>query len=190
MPPDVLLPLLIGIALPMDCFAVSLAIGTAARQALLHTALIIAFSFGFFQAGMTLPGWAAGAGFAGLIAGYDHWIAFLLLVVIGIRMIRGGLEPEEEKEDVLTALQFMPVLVLSVATSIDALAAGVSFAFLHREVLVPALITGLAAFLISCAGVMTGMRLKSIPERRIEIAGGIILILIGTSIVISHFMAG
>ncbi len=187
---DLIFPVLIGIALSMDCFAVSLAVGTAARTNLLKAALIIAISFGFFQAGMTLLGWAAGAGFAGFIAGYDHWVAFLLLAVIGIKMIREGLEPEEDEEETLTTLQFMPVLVLSVATSIDALAVGVSFAFLHMDVLVPALIIGLVAFLISFAGVMTGMRLKSILGKRIGIAGGLILILIGINIVLNHFTAG
>lgn len=187
---DLILPILIGIALSMDCFAVSLAIGTATKANLLKAALIIAFSFGFFQAGMTLIGWAAGTGFAGFISGYDHWVAFLLLAVIGIKMIREGLEPEEEEEETFGALQFMPVLILSVATSIDALAVGVSFALLRLEVLVPALIIGVVAFLISFAGVMTGMQLKSVIGRKIEVAGGLILILIGINIVISHVVTG
>src|SRR5512147_2275204 len=112
---DLILPALIGIALSMDCFAVSLAIGTASRSRLLRTALIIALSFGAFQTGMTLIGWAAGAGFATLIAGFDHWAAFLLLAIIGIRMMKEGLEEEEEETPPVLAL--VPVLVLSLATS-------------------------------------------------------------------------
>jgi manganese efflux pump family protein len=187
---DLILPVIIGIALSMDCFAVSLAIGTSTTTKLVQAALVIAFFFGFFQAGMTLVGWAAASGFADLITGYDHWIAFILLAGIGIKMAREGLEDEEEGDEALTALRFMPVLVLSIATSIDALAVGISFAFLHMEVLVPALVIGIVAFLISFAGVMTGMQLKSILGKKIEIAGGLILIVIGLNILFTHLTAG
>jgi manganese efflux pump family protein len=187
---DLLLPVLIGIALSMDCFAVSLAIGTATRTKLLRAALIIAFAFGFFQTGMTLLGWAAGAGFAGLIAGYDHWVAFILLAVIGGKMIHEGQEPaDEDDEETLPALRFVPVIVLSFATSIDALAVGLSFALLRMEVLVPALIIGIVAFLISFTGVITGLQLKSLLGKRIEILGGLILILIGLNILVTHLSA-
>lgn len=185
---DLLTPVLIGIALSMDCLAVSLAIGTSTKTNLLKAALIIALCFGGFQAGMTLIGWAAGTGLAVLIAGFDHWVAFLLLVTIGAKMIYEGLEPGEDEEKI-SALAFIPVMFLSVATSIDALAVGVSFAILHLSVLVPALIIGLVAFLFSFAGVMTGMQLKSVLGKRIEILGGIILIAIGLNILISHLAA-
>ncbi len=183
---DLLLPVIIGIALSMDCFAVSLAVGTSTRTSLLNAALIIACCFGAFQAGMTLLGWGLGSAFVGLIAGYDHWVAFLLLAIIGIKMIREGLEKDDEDEGSLSALEVLPVLVLSLATSIDALAVGISFAVLRMEVLIPALIIGIVAFLISFAGVMAGMRLKELIGKRIEIAGGLILIAIGLNVVISH----
>lgn len=186
---DFLTPVLIGIALSMDCLAVSLAIGTSAKANLLKTAVIIALCFGIFQAGMTLIGWAAGAGLTVLIAGFDHWVAFLLLAIIGAKMIHEGLETGEN-EETISALRFVPVMVLSLATSIDALAVGVSFAFLHMSVLVPAIIIGIVAFVLSFAGVMTGMKLASVLGRRIEILGGVILIIIGLNILLSHMAAG
>lgn len=186
---DLITPVLIGIALSMDCFAVSLAIGTSTKTKLLNAALIIALCFGIFQTGMTLLGWAAGTGFTGLIAGFDHWLAFLLLAIIGARMIHEGLENEDEEEPI-SGIQFVPVMVLSLATSIDALAVGVSFAVLRMSILVPALIIGIVAFIISFAGVMSGMKLKSIIGKRIEIAGGLILILIGLNILFTHLTAG
>jgi putative Mn2+ efflux pump MntP len=181
---DFITPLLLGIALSMDCFAVSLAIGTSAKDNLLKTALIIALCFGAFQAGMTLLGWAAGAGFAGLIAGFDHWLAFILLAFIGGKMIVEGIRDGEEEE--VGTLGFVPVMVLSLATSIDALAVGVSYAFLQLNVLVPSLVIGAVAFVISFAGVMSGMRLASVLGKRIEIFGGIILIAIGLNVLFTH----
>jgi manganese efflux pump family protein len=187
---DLITPILIGIALSMDCFAVSLAIGTSTKTKILHAALIIALCFGVFQTGMTLIGWFAGSGFTAFIAGFDHWLAFLLLGLIGAKMIHEGLEEEEEEEETVGVLRFVPVMVLSFATSIDALAVGVSFAFLRMSILVPALIIGIVAFIVSFAGVMSGMKLKSILGRRIEILGGLILILIGLNIVYTHLIAG
>jgi putative Mn2+ efflux pump MntP len=186
---DLITPILIGIALSMDCFAVSLAIGTSTKTKILHAALIIALCFGVFQTGMTLAGWFAGTGLTVFIAGFDHWLAFLLLGLIGAKMIHEGLE-EEEEEETIAVLQFVPVMVLSFATSIDALAVGVSFAFLRMSILVPALIIGIVAFIISFAGVMSGMKLKAVLGRRIEILGGLILILIGLNIVYTHLFAG
>ena len=186
---DLITPVLIGIALSMDCLAVSLAIGTSTRTKFINAALVIALCFGVFQAGMTLAGWAAGTGFTGFITGFDHWLAFLLLAIIGGKMIREGLETGDD-EETLSTLQFAPVMVLSFATSIDALAVGISFAFLQMSVLVPALIIGAVAFIFSFAGVMLGMQLKSLLGKRIEILGGLILIVIGLNILFTHFTAG
>jgi putative Mn2+ efflux pump MntP len=185
---DLVTTVLIGIALAMDCLAVSLAIGTSTKSNLLKAAFIIALCFGAFQAGMTLIGWAAGAGLTMVLAGFDHWVAFLLLVVIGAKMIHEGLGNGEEEK--IGPLQFLPVMILSLATSIDALAVGVSFAFLQMSVLVPAIIIGIVAFVLSFAGVMTGMKLASVLGRRIEILGGVILVIIGLNILISHMAAG
>ena len=186
---DLVVPVLIGIGLSMDCFAVSLAIGTTTKAKLLNTALIIALCFGAFQTGMTLLGWAAGIHLAELIADYDHWVAFLLLAVIGIKMVIEGWKKEDEQAPV-DVMQLVPVIILSVATSIDALAVGVSFAFLHVEILVPALIIGIVAFVCSFAGVLSGTRLASVLGNRVEIIGGLILLTIGLKILLEHLFTG
>jgi putative Mn2+ efflux pump MntP len=173
---DLLTSILIGIGLSMDCFAVALAIGTSERLPLAKTALVIAASFGIFQAGMTIAGWIAGASLLTEISSYGSWIAFLLLTGIGIKMIYDGLR--EEHEPTLSGLQAIPVILLSLATSIDAFAAGVSLGVLGSAVLVPALTIGLVCFVVSCAGVFCGMRLEKILGNRTEIFGGIILVLI------------
>jgi putative Mn2+ efflux pump MntP len=180
---DLITPALIGIGLSMDCFAVSLAIGTTTRTKLLYAAGIIAASFGIFQAGMTLVGWIAGTSLEGYVAGYGSLLAFILLSAIGIKMIWEGLKGEEEGtgEDVI---RFWPVIVLSFATSIDALAGGITFGILGSAVLMPAAIIGIIAFLLSFTGVLAGERAKKILGRKVEVAGGIILVLIGIKILL------
>ncbi|WP_321504944.1 manganese efflux pump MntP family protein [uncultured Methanoregula sp.] len=177
---DLVTPLIIGIGLSMDCFAVSLALGTTTKSRLLSIAAYVALFFGVFQAGMTLAGWVAGAAFFGLISIYAPWIAFLLLAIIGGRMCHEGLRGGEESHP--DSLQLVPVIILSLATSIDALAVGVTFGIMGTPVLLPAIIIGTVCFLISFAGVMLGERLEDILGNRIEIAGGIILILTGLKI--------
>ena len=177
---DILTPALIGIGLSMDCFAVTLAVGHATKVRLLHAALIIALSFGFFQAGMTVIGWFAGTSVISLIAIYSHWVAFLLLVVVGVKMIWEGVKGKEEHIEVI---RVVPVIVLSVAASVDALAVGISFGVLQTAILIPALIIGLVAFIFSFIGVMTSSRLERVLGTRIEIAGGIILIVMGFTII-------
>jgi putative Mn2+ efflux pump MntP len=186
---DLVVPVLIGIGLSMDCFAVSLAIGTTTKAKLLNAALIIALCFGMFQIGMTLLGWGAGTHLTELIADYDHWVAFLLLLVIGIKMVIEGWKKEDEQAPV-DVMQLVQVIVLSVATSIDALAVGVSFAFLQVEILIPALIIGIVAFVCSFAGVLSGTRLASVWGNRVEIIGGLILITIGLKILLEHLFTG
>lgn len=182
---DLLTPAVIGIGLAMDCFAVSLAIGTTTKTRLVYAAVIIAFFFGAFQAGMTIIGWFAGSSLIGFISAYDHWIAFILLVIVGGKMIWEGLF-EEDGEARIEVVRLVPVIVLSLATSIDALAVGVSFGILQTLVLIPALIIGSVSFVISFAGVMLGERLEDILGNKMEIIGGIILILIGINILANH----
>ena len=180
---DLVTPALIGIGLSMDCFAVSLAIGTTTKVRLIHAAAIIALCFGAFQAGMTIVGWIAGMSIIGFISGYGHWIAFFLLFIVGIKMIRDGWSCGEEEVPV-EVIRIVPVIALSVATSIDALAAGVTFGILQADAVIPALIIGFVAFIFSFAGVMSGKRLEEICGKKVEIAGGIVLILIGTRILL------
>ncbi|MFA7695070.1 MAG: manganese efflux pump MntP family protein [Methanoregula sp.] len=182
---DLLTSILIGIGLAMDCFAVSLAIGTSTRSQLEKTALIIAACFGLFQAVMTVAGWIAGASLYTVISAYGPWIAFLLLAAIGAKMIYDGMKGEEEAH--FTGLSLIPVLLLSIATSIDALAVGVSFGVLGSAVLVPALVIGLVSFAFSCTGVICGMRLEKILGNRMEIFGGVVLVLIGVQVLTNIF---
>lgn len=184
---DILTSALIGIGLSMDCFAVSLAIGTTTKTRLIYAAAIIALCFGAFQAGMTVIGWGAGVSVIGLISAYDHWVAFILLAVVGGKMIGEGIWGDEE-EAPIERIRFVPVIVLSVATSIDALAVGVSFGVLQTEVLVPALIIGIVCSAISFAGVLLGERLEKILGNKMEIFGGIILVLIGIRILYEHMI--
>ena len=184
---DLIVPVLVGIGLSMDCFAVSLAIGTTTRVALLHAAAVIALCFGGFQAGMTLLGWAAGTHLAGIITDYDHWVAFLLLAVIGAKMVAEGFLGGDDEEAV-DVMQFLPVIILSVATSIDALAVGVSFAFLQVAILAPAIIIGTVASAFSFAGVLSGRQLEGVLGRKVEILGGLILIVIGLKVLLEHLL--
>jgi putative Mn2+ efflux pump MntP len=182
---DLLTPAVIGIGLSMDCFAVSLAIGTTTKTRLIYAAVIIAIFFGAFQAGMTVIGWFAGSSVTGLISAWDHWIAFILLVIVGGKMLWEGVRGSEA-EAPIEAIKLVPVFVLSLATSIDALAVGVSFGVLQTAVLIPALIIGVVCFAISFAGVMLGERLEDILGNKMEIIGGLILILIGINILAGH----
>ncbi len=181
----IVISLLIGIGLAMDCFAVSLSAGAAYPADHLKIGFAYALSFGFFQGAMCLFGWFLGVGFASLIAAYDHWVAFFLLLIIGAKMIREGIEegpPQPGRE----ALAAMTVLSLSVATSIDALAVGISFAVLAIPPYLPAVIIGLVALCFSVAGVAFGRQLARVVGGRVDILGGVILILIGLRVLAEH----
>ena len=182
---DILTPAIIGIGLSMDCFAVSLAIGTTTKTRLVYAAVIIGLCFGAFQAGMTVAGWATGISFIGLISHYDHWIASAMLAIVGGKMIWEGIRGDED-ETGMEIIRLVPVIVLSLATSIDALAVGVGFGVLQETVLVPALIIGIVCLGISFAGVMVGEQLEDILGNRMEIFGGFVLILIGIRILYGH----
>jgi putative Mn2+ efflux pump MntP len=134
---------------------------------------------------MTVIGWFAGSSVIGLISAWDHWIAFILLVIVGGKMLWEGVRGSED-EAPIEAIQLVPVFVLSLATSIDALAVGVSFGVLQTAVLIPALIIGVVCFSISFAGVILGERLEDILGNKMEILGGLILILIGINILTGH----
>ncbi len=182
---DFFLVVLIAIGLAMDCFAVSIAAGAAITSAKTKMALTMALFFGLFQSGMLILGWAAGVSFYDFISGFDHWIAFLILTVIGGKMIFEGLKDEKEKSPGLYT--GIPVLlILSIATSIDALGVGLSFALLNTGILASATIIGAVSFIFSFAGVTFGSRLAGILGTKVEIIGGLILIIIGVRILIEH----
>jgi putative Mn2+ efflux pump MntP len=180
--------LLIGVGLACDAFAVAVACGLAARPLRAAYAFRIAFSFGAFQTLMPVIGWAAGTSLRPLIASFDHWIAFVLLFVIGGRMIYESLA-KKNNDSCGKLLSTRGLLVLSVATSIDALAVGISFAFLKESIWFPSFVIGLVTFALCYAGVWLGNRFGHIFENKFEMAGGLILISIGIRILYSHLTA-
>jgi putative Mn2+ efflux pump MntP len=168
----------------MDCFAVSLAAGTVIKERRLLTAAVMGFFFGFFQTAMAIIGWAAGSWIATMIGFIDHWIAFAILVIIGGKMIIEGFRDDDEPGSFSLAIPTL--LVLSVATSIDSLGVGLSFALLSTGIVSAAAIIGIVSFMVSFAGVMFGSRLAVRFGRPVEIAGGIVLIIIGIRILFEH----
>ncbi len=178
--------LLLSVGLSMDAFAVSVCKGLAMKKITLRSACIVGAWFGAFQALMPLLGWLLGTQFAGYITQYDHWIALILLGFIGLNMIREALGKEEKEEDAGSALTVRAMLPMAVATSIDALAVGVTFAFLEVNVLAAVCVIGAVTFLLSALGVkagsVAGLRCKS----KAELCGGVILILLGLKILLEH----
>ncbi|MBO4263555.1 MAG: manganese efflux pump [Bacteroidales bacterium] len=181
---------LIAVALAMDCFAVSVACGVLLRKPAPLLMGKMAFLFGFFQALMPLAGWLLTSRFRDVLQAVDHWVAFAMLAFIGGRMIYGAFR--EEAESVMDPRILKTRLLLAVATSIDALAVGISFACTGYDSLgklwLPLLIIGLASFLFSIAGSWLGIRFGEVVNRRIkpELLGGIILLGIGIKILAEH----
>ena len=177
---------LIAVGLSMDAFAVSVCKGLAMRKCTWKKAAIVGLYFGVFQAGMPVIGYVLGVQFKDVITSIDHWIAFILLGIIGINMIREAIGSCEECEEQDESLDVRTMVGLAVATSIDALAVGVTFAFLQVDIIPAVSFIGITAFLISFAGVKIGNVFGSKYKKRAEITGGIILILLGAKILIEH----
>ncbi|MCI2057908.1 MAG: manganese efflux pump MntP family protein [Oscillibacter sp.] len=184
---------LIGVGLSMDAFAVAVCRGLSMRRLNWGHALIIALYFGGFQALMPLLGWLLGSRFAGYIQSVDHWIAFVLLALIGGNMVR---EAFGEGDDCAGGacesgdrLDYKQLFLMAVATSIDALAVGVTFAFLSVSIVPAVSIIGVTTFCLSVAGVVIGNVFGARYKRRAEITGGIILILLGAKILIEHLLS-
>lgn len=174
----------IAVGLSMDAFAVSICKGLAMQKISFKKALIVGLWFGGFQALMPFAGYLLGVQFESRISAVDHWIAFVLLLLIGGNMIRESFSKEEEKED--ASLDFKTMLLLAVATSIDALAVGVTFAFLRVSILPAISLIGCTTLLISMLGVRIGHVFGTRYKNKAELAGGIILILIGCKILLEH----
>ena len=177
--------LLIAIGLSMDAFSVSICKGLTTKRFSWRMALVCGLWFGIFQALMPTIGYFLGAQFQEMIEAYDHWIAFGLLFLIGANMIREALSKKEE-ESTNGALDFKTMLLLAIATSIDALAVGVSFACIQVKLWSSVLIIGLTTFVFSVLGVKIGNVFGSKYEKSAGIIGGIILILIGLKILLEH----
>ena len=180
---------LIGVGLSMDAFAVSICQGLSMTKIKWGHALTVGLYFGGFQALMPFTGWMLGSQFAGCIQQYDHWVAFVLLVLIGGNMIREALSGEEdEAEDAAigAGLDHKKLFLMAIATSIDALAVGVTFAFLDIAILPAIGIIGTTTFFISVAGVAVGCWFGARYKKRAEITGGVILVLLGVKILLEH----
>lgn len=177
--------LLIAVGLSMDAFAVSVCKGLQMKKVDYKYALLTASFFGGFQAIMPLIGWALGKQFAHYITSFDHWISFFLLAVIGGKMI---VEAYKDGEEGVCPVIYdiKDLLMLAIATSIDALAVGITFAFLEMEIILPVLLIGVITFALSICGVLVGNRFGSRYKSKAELAGGIILILIGLKILLEH----
>ncbi|MDD4299032.1 MAG: manganese efflux pump MntP family protein [Methanomicrobium sp.] len=184
-----LIPLFaIASGLAMDSFAVSVSAGTILVREKFKTAVVLGIVFGFFQGLMPVIGWTFGMYFSFFVADYAHLIAFFLLGAIGIKMIQEGLFKKSGEERLINIQNPHLVLLLGIATSIDALAVGISFALLNESVIVPAIIIGLIAFFASFAGVYLGNKLGAASGTYAETAGGLILIIIGLKIFFEHIL--
>ena len=181
--------LLLAIGLSMDAFAVSVCKGLCMKRLNLRQATVVALFFGGFQALMPLVGWALGTQFEQFITPVDHWIAFVLLALIGGKM-RWDAFHEDDPEDLACPtdgkLDLRELVMLAVATSIDALAVGITFAFLRVDILTSVGLIGVTTFALSIVGVAVGHRFGARYEKPATVAGGIVLILIGLKILLEH----
>lgn len=179
----------IAVGLAMDAFAVSVASGYTVKNMCSRCALRMAFCFGAFQAFMPLLGYLAGNTLAGYLVEYDHWVAFVLLVLIGGKMIYESFKIEEVEKKVQDPSCPVTLVVLSIATSIDALAVGVTLSLITEHIYITVIVIGLITFFLSYIGYVIGKKMGHFFENKIEIIGGLILIAIGIKILISHLIS-
>ncbi len=193
---DIITLFLLAVGLSMDAFAVSICKGLAMKKLTVKDSLIVGAWFGGFQALMPLIGYLLGSRFVRLVSAIAPWIAFALLVLIGGNMIREAVMKDEDEEDSSDALGFKTMFVMAIATSIDALAVGITFAcvpvrILHAPALlntiIAVVIIGVCTFVISILGTKVGNVFGTKYKRKAELAGGIILILLGVKILLEHF---
>ena len=176
----------LAVGMSMDAFAVSICTGLTMEKATIRKAVIVGLYFGIFQAGMPLIGYFVASHFADMINTFAPWIAFCLLCFLGGKMVIGSFKKEDknEKEASLGPKHMLP---LAIATSIDALAVGVTIAFLKENIIPVVVATGIATFLLSAAGIKIGSIFGARFKSKAELAGGIILILIGVNVLLEHF---
>ncbi len=177
---------ILAVGLSMDAFAVAISKGLSMKKMSFKNAIIIGLYFGIFQAVMPLIGYCLGTRFEDKITAFDHWIAFFLLGFIGINMIREALSKEDDEAEEDDSLSFKSMSVLAIATSIDALAVGVTFAFLNVNIIPAVSFIGIVTFALSIVGVKIGNVFGSKYKSKAELAGGLILIGMGLKILLSH----
>jgi putative Mn2+ efflux pump MntP len=178
---------LIALALSMDAFSVAMAIGAAGSKLNSYAVLRLATAFGIFQFVMPLLGWLLGKTVVSYISDYDHWIAFGLLLIVGLRMIKEYFD-KDEKERTKDPTKGWSLLILSIATSIDALAVGVSFAFFDVNIYYASAVIGVVCFIITALGMIFGKKLSVLLGKKAVLLGGIVLIGIGIKIVVEHMV--
>ena len=174
----------IGIGLAMDIFAVSVCKGLSMKKLNWKKTIIIALYLGLFQALMPVLGYFLGSTFSTIVQRVDHWIAFILLAIIGGNMIKESADENEKKLNDKVDVKTM--ILLSIATNIDALAVGVTFAFFEVSLLLAILIIGMISFILSVLGVITGNKFGNKLQNKAELTGGIIIIIIGFKILLEH----
>lgn len=175
---------LIALSLSLDCFATSVSLGIKNKKHAWEIALLIALSFGLFQSAMTLIGYLIGFTVKDFIIQIDHWVAFVLLTGVGIKFITESFEKSEET--VIKHIDWKMIIILSIATSIDALVVGITFAFIDIRLILSFVVIGLVTVLMSLLGYKIGKRFHHLNSKKLESFGGFILIAIGLKILISH----
>lgn len=175
----------LALAVSMDAFTVAVCKGLAMKKVTFRNAILVGLYFGLFQAGMPLFGYLIGKKCVYLVVLLDHWVAFFLLGAIGINMIKHAISGDEESED--SSLKVKDMLLLSIATSIDALAVGVAFAFIHVDIWNAVWVIGSITFVLSAVGVKLGNYIGLKFKKCAEIVGGVILVLLGTKILMEGF---
>ena len=182
---------LLGVGLAMDAFAVSICKGLGMSKVNLKQCIVIGLFFGGFQALMPLLGWFLGSTFAEKIKVIDHWIAFILLAYIGIKMITDAIKEWKEEtkvEEMDAPLDIKEMFLLAIATSIDALAVGITFSFLEVAIAFACTVIGVVTFVISCGGVFVGNIFGERYKAKAQIVGGLILVILGLRILLSHLL--
>lgn len=178
--------ILVALGLAMDAFAVSLGVGTSGRAADFRSRFRLAFHSGLFQSLMTLAGWLVGATIAGLISAVDHWIAFALLAYVGINMIRDGLSKDGKTDQSPNPTRGRTLVMVCIATSLDAFAVGLSMALIKAPIILPAIMIGVVALTLSAIGIRLGALLGEQFGKKMEVLGGLILLGIGFRILVQH----
>lgn len=175
--------IIIALSLSLDAVSVSVASGVKTKHAEFRDAIKIAAFFGVFQAGMPLLGWAVGELFSGVISGYSNWIAFVLLTLVGLKMIHEAFEDTEDHQKNLLNTKIL--IALAVATSIDALVVGITLSFIDVPLLLSVVIIGIVTFILSLLGFLFGKKLGTFFQGKVEILGGVALIALGIKMLLS-----
>ncbi len=178
--------ILLAVGLAMDAFAVSITNGISIKNVQIKHALIIALFFGVFQGVMPVIGWLLGREFNDFISDFDYWIVFVILLFIGLKMIYDSVKAKKGKSSAEVSLKISVLLMLAVATSIDALAVGIGFSLIEMGIFLPSIIIGVVTFILSFIGVYIGKKLGRLFGRKMEILGGLILIIIAFNVLLEN----